>query len=423
MKRQILGITYILLVIGSTTAETPNSDHEHFLSKVVRRALSNGGGSGGDGGAGGAGGSGGPGGTGGTGVIWGNNTAASTLPYSQPGQAVAANQTSGVGVNQTSEVGANQTSEVGANQTSEVGANQTSEVGANQTSSSTIAVNVAAPPESQVNVSAPEGSSVNVSSPSSVSLNTTEAPVIVNITAPSTTGNLTAVGMENWQAMGFSSEEEYLETILPNCTCEVANLTNGKCDWDCATAECNWDNLECQNPLPECECDDRNKLGNGKCDWSCNTQECNWDGMDCAQFVYCPCDHVFVQNGVCDADCNVAECEFDGGDCQFPEIGFGEETCNCVLYKRNDTYEWRCDNYLCNLHLVQCIDFIGSIQFSQVPLEAAHSNATGIESPNATSVFYDNTTVAGYQNFTGMESHNATESSNLNQEGANNTKN
>ncbi|XP_048844850.1 neurogenic locus notch homolog protein 1-like [Brienomyrus brachyistius] len=60
-------------------------------------------------------------------------------------------------------------------------------------------------------------------------------------------------------------------------------FSNKKCDHECNTAACLFDNFDCK-PKNPCRyskyCTDH--YGNGFCDNGCNTEDCGWDGLDCA---------------------------------------------------------------------------------------------------------------------------------------------
>ncbi len=62
---------------------------------------------------------------------------------------------------------------------------------------------------------------------------------------------------------------------------------------------------------------------NNKCDEECNTMACNFDNGDCSLGIRpwnnctakIDCSKVFM-DGHCDEECNNAQCSFDGRDCE-----------------------------------------------------------------------------------------------------------
>ncbi|EZG63631.1 putative notch domain protein [Gregarina niphandrodes] len=149
------------------------------------------------------------------------------------------------------------------------------------------------------------------------------------------------------------------------CKCEPRLLNNAHCDWECNSAECNWDSGDCRHQcsagcftqwLGDGECDTlcnnescffdkgdcgecapgctADKIGNGLCDAACMNEKCTWDMGDCAgyckiypidyktmPFEYNACRKEFIGDGQCDCMCFNKQCKFDGGDC----IGQEEE--------------------------------------------------------------------------------------------------
>ena len=54
-------------------------------------------------------------------------------------------------------------------------------------------------------------------------------------------------------------------------------MNNGRCDFVCNFAECDYDNRAC---LGKCECP-YEKLFNNECNPECNTEKCFWDNGAC----------------------------------------------------------------------------------------------------------------------------------------------
>ena len=98
------------------------------------------------------------------------------------------------------------------------------------------------------------------------------------------------------------------------------------------SAECNFDNGDCDNEVEELtppppDCNDHVflfRLGEYNCDTLLNISECNFDNGDCLPPTYLfpsgcnPPEYIpfgWLGDDVCDSDLNNEECNFDDGDC------------------------------------------------------------------------------------------------------------
>eukprot|EP01054_Gregarina_sp_Poly1_P009149 Gregarina_sp_Poly_1__9148@NODE_561_length_7528_cov_34_720949_g441_i0_p4_GENE_NODE_561_length_7528_cov_34_720949_g441_i0NODE_561_length_7528_cov_34_720949_g441_i0_p4_ORF_typecomplete_len370_score26_28Notch/PF00066_17/2_2e06Notch/PF00066_17/2e07Notch/PF00066_17/4_1e09Notch/PF00066_17/3e08Notch/PF00066_17/5_3e08Notch/PF00066_17/0_0012_NODE_561_length_7528_cov_34_720949_g441_i032944403 len=115
-------------------------------------------------------------------------------------------------------------------------------------------------------------------------------------------------------------------------TCLHQMKGDGWCNTECAEADCDFDNGDCEGwCAPDCK---KEWLGDKWCDKDCFREECQWDQGDCddvfkhgevlfplgvhEEFDYsnCACEKKFIHNGRCDAECNTKECNWDGNDCR-----------------------------------------------------------------------------------------------------------
>ena len=111
--------------------------------------------------------------------------------------------------------------------------------------------------------------------------------------------------------------------------CAVVCLTLVAMSPQFNVSACNYDNGECL----KCSWADEGRdcdpdwVGDGFCDWDCQTANCNYDGGDCPAVVMptddssgstdaCPASAEYLGDGVCDRFFNTEACGCDLGDCK-----------------------------------------------------------------------------------------------------------
>jgi hypothetical protein len=108
-----------------------------------------------------------------------------------------------------------------------------------------------------------------------------------------------------------------IEGAGPDCSpgCPSYDLGDRKCNPQCYTAACQYDNGDCvfgQTCSGGC---DISEYKNGVCNGPCDNAACNFDGGDCDAPCATGCSASLIGNGVCNSACNNAACSHDGGDC------------------------------------------------------------------------------------------------------------
>ena len=102
-------------------------------------------------------------------------------------------------------------------------------------------------------------------------------------------------------------------------TCLNALHSNGVCDSNCNSDECNYDGGDC-NQLCNCS---YTLWFNDECDNGCDNDLCNYDFYECGSYIDAndtcdfngTCYTLWTFDDWCDSSCNVTECDFDGGKC------------------------------------------------------------------------------------------------------------